>query len=225
MRCSMYYIDQRWLGGTLTNFTTIRKSIDRLNGAGGDDSGGDEAEKLTKKERAKLDKERGKLDKTLSGIKHGPAAPGALFVVDPNKERIAVAEANKLGIPVIAIVDTNCDPDADRFPDPGQRRRDPGDQAVRQPLRRRDHRGPELWEAHRREKKSEQGARRAGSIAAEHCRSRAGPRSPARACAQHARPCLIRAPAEVRPVPTAEDPAPTAGSSAPNPFGRKQTRA
>jgi small subunit ribosomal protein S2 len=117
-RCSMYYIDQRWLGGTMTNFSTIRKSINRLRELE-ELIDGDAAAKLTKKELAKLDKERAKLDKTLSGIKTMDRLPQALFVVDPHKERIAVAEANKLGIPVIAVVDTNCDPDPIDYPVPG----------------------------------------------------------------------------------------------------------
>jgi small subunit ribosomal protein S2 len=117
-RCSMYYIDQRWLGGTLTNFATIRKSINRLKELE-ELVEGDDAAKLTKKELAKLEKERGRLDKTLSGIKTMDRLPQAVFVVDPHKERIAVAEANKLGIPVIAVVDTNCDPEPIDFPIPG----------------------------------------------------------------------------------------------------------
>jgi small subunit ribosomal protein S2 len=117
-RCSMHYIDQRWLGGTLTNFATIRKSINRLRELE-ELIGGDEAANLTKKELAKLDKERGRLDKTLSGIKSMDRLPQAVFVIDPHKERIAVAEANKLAIPVIGVVDTNCDPEPIDFPIPG----------------------------------------------------------------------------------------------------------
>jgi small subunit ribosomal protein S2 len=117
-RCSMYYIDQRWLGGTLTNFSTIRRSINRLRELE-ELVDGEEASNLTKKELSRLDKERIKLDKTLSGIKTMERLPQALFVVDPFKERIAVAEANKLGIPVIAVVDTNCDPDPIDYPIPG----------------------------------------------------------------------------------------------------------
>jgi len=117
-RCAMYYIDQRWLGGTLTNFATIRKSINRLRELE-EMIDGEDAAKLTKKELAKLDKERGRLDKTLSGIKSMERLPQAVFVVDPQKERIAVAEANKLGIPVIGVVDTNCDPEPIDFPIPG----------------------------------------------------------------------------------------------------------
>ena len=117
-RCSMYYIDQRWLGGTMTNFATIRRSINRLRELE-ELIDGEEVPKLTKKELSRLDKERSKLDKTLSGIKSMERLPQALFVVDPFKERIAVAEANKLGIPVIAVVDTNCDPDPIDYPIPG----------------------------------------------------------------------------------------------------------
>jgi small subunit ribosomal protein S2 len=120
-RCGMYYVDQRWLGGTLTNFTTIRKRINRLKEleelSGSEETTG--LGKLTKKERSRLDKEYARLTKSLSGIKEMERLPSALFVVDTNKERIAVAEANKLRIPVIAIVDTNCDPDPIDYPIPG----------------------------------------------------------------------------------------------------------
>ncbi len=116
-RSGQHYIDQRWLGGTLTNFTTIRRSINRLKTL--DEMTEDESAKLTKKERSKVDKERGRLEKTLAGIKNMERLPQAVFVVDPQKERIAVAEANKLGIPVIAVVDTNCDPDPIDYPIPG----------------------------------------------------------------------------------------------------------
>ncbi len=116
-RSGQHYIDQRWLGGTLTNFTTIRKSINRLKTLEGMSE--DESAQMTKKERSKVDKERGRLEKTLSGIKNMERLPQAVFVVDPQKERIAVAEANKLGIPVVAIVDTNCDPDPIDYPIPG----------------------------------------------------------------------------------------------------------
>jgi small subunit ribosomal protein S2 len=116
-RSGQHYIDQRWLGGTLTNFATIRKSINRLKTLEGMSE--EETAQLTKKERSRIDKERGRLDKTLSGIKNMERLPQAVFVVDPQKERIAVAEANKLGIPVIAVVDTNCDPDPIDYPIPG----------------------------------------------------------------------------------------------------------
>jgi small subunit ribosomal protein S2 len=117
-RCNQFYVDQRWLGGTLTNFATIRKSLDRLRELE-ELLGSDQTEKLTKKEVAKLEKERAKLDKVLSGVKTMSRLPAALFVVDPQKERIAVAEANKLRIPVVAVADTNCDPEPLDFPIPG----------------------------------------------------------------------------------------------------------
>ncbi|BAD75534.1 30S ribosomal protein S2 [Geobacillus sp. G4] len=109
-RCDMFYVNQRWLGGTLTNFATIQKRIKRLR----------EIEKmeedgifdvLPKKEVIRLKKEKERLEKFLGGIKDMKELPDALFVIDPRKERIAVAEARKLNIPIIGIVDTNCDPD------------------------------------------------------------------------------------------------------------------
>jgi len=117
-RAGQYWVDQRWLGGTLTNFVTIRKSLGRLREL---EEKLDEAnaEKMTKKERARMEKERGKLEKALSGIRDMDRLPAAMIVIDPQKEHIAVAEANKLGIPVVAVVDTNCDPDPIDFPIPG----------------------------------------------------------------------------------------------------------
>jgi small subunit ribosomal protein S2 len=117
-RCSMFFIDQRWLGGTLTNFSTIRRRVNRLRDLE-ELIEGEEAAKLTKKELAKVEKERNRLNKTLSGIKDMNRLPQAIFVIDPQKERIAVAEGNKLGIPVIAVVDTNCDPQPIDYPIPG----------------------------------------------------------------------------------------------------------
>ena len=116
-RSGMHYIDQRWLGGTLTNFSTIRRSINQLKTM--EEMTEEERAEMTKKERSKMDKERGRLEKSLSGIKNMERLPQAVFVVDPQKERIAVAEANKLNIPVIAVVDTNCDPDPIDYPIPG----------------------------------------------------------------------------------------------------------
>jgi len=117
LRAGMYFVNQRWLGGTLTNFVTIQKSIGRfkeltalVEGGGSD---------LTKKELSRLDKERKKLEKNLSGIQEMQRLPDAIFVVDAGREQIAVHEARKLGIPVIAIVDTNCDPDVVDFVIPG----------------------------------------------------------------------------------------------------------
>ena len=108
-RCGMFYVNNRWLGGTLTNFTTVRKSIERLKEL--EAILGDAEKELSKKERAALDREREKLQKNLIGIREMDSLPDALFVIDPKKEYIAVKEAKKLGIPVVAIVDTNCDPD------------------------------------------------------------------------------------------------------------------
>jgi small subunit ribosomal protein S2 len=113
-----FWVTERWLGGTLTNFQTIKKQIKRLKDLEQGAVEG-EFEHYTKKEQLLLDRERVKLDKNLSGIKQMARLPGALFIVDAKKERIAVAEANKLGIPVVAIVDTNADPDLITVPIPG----------------------------------------------------------------------------------------------------------
>jgi len=109
-KCNAYYVTERWLGGTLTNYATIKKQIRRLKDL---EQGQEEGtfEFFTKKEQLLLERERVKLERNLSGLKNMGRLPGALFVVDAKKERIAVAEANKLGIPVVAIVDTNADPD------------------------------------------------------------------------------------------------------------------
>lgn len=109
-RCGMHYINQRWLGGTLTNFETIQKRIDRLFELEKMEEEG-VFEVLPKKEVILLNKEKARLEKFLGGIKNMRKLPDALFIIDPRKERIAVAEARKLGIPIVAIVDTNCDPD------------------------------------------------------------------------------------------------------------------
>ncbi len=117
-RCEMFYVHNRWLGGMLTNFQTIRKSIDRLNYL--NTIHNDESINLfPKKERLKLGKERIKLDNNLGGIRSMNTLPGALFVVDPRNEAIAVREGRRLGIPIIAIVDTNCDPDEIDYIIPG----------------------------------------------------------------------------------------------------------
>ena len=110
INCSMPYVNARWLGGMLTNFRTIRTRIDRLNQLRKMEEDGT-FELLPKKEVIKLRLEIEKLEKFLGGIQDMKKIPGALFIVDPRKERIAVQEAKKLGIPIIAIVDTNCDPD------------------------------------------------------------------------------------------------------------------
>jgi small subunit ribosomal protein S2 len=118
IRCGMHYVSQRWLGGMLTNYSTIRKRIERLNELKTMEEDGT-FDLLTKKEVFKLKNEAERLEKFLGGIKNMDRLPGALFVVDPRKERIAVQEAKILGIPVVAIVDTNCDPDEVDFVIPG----------------------------------------------------------------------------------------------------------
>ena len=117
-RSGMYFVNERWLGGMLTNHKTIKTRIDRLRKLEKMQEDGT-FDVLPKKEVIKLMAEKEKLDKYLSGIKDMPELPGALFVVDPRKERIAIKEAQKLGIPVVGIVDTNCDPDELDFPIPG----------------------------------------------------------------------------------------------------------
>ncbi|HCC68765.1 MAG TPA: 30S ribosomal protein S2 [Nitrospiraceae bacterium] len=117
-RAGAYYVNQRWLGGMLTNFSTIKKSIERLKKIEKMKEDGT-YDLLPKKEVSKLEKERLLLEKNLSGIKEMQSLPGAIYVVDPKKEKIAVAEAKKLSIPVIAIVDTNCDPDEVDYVIPG----------------------------------------------------------------------------------------------------------
>jgi small subunit ribosomal protein S2 len=117
-RSEQYFVNARWLGGMLTNFKTIRKRIDRLNRLNQMEKDGT-FEVLPKKEVIKLKKEMEDLEKNLGGIKNMKRIPGAMFVVDPRKERIAILEARKLGIPVVAIVDTNCDPDEVDYVIPG----------------------------------------------------------------------------------------------------------
>ena len=117
-RCGMFYINNRWLGGMLTNFTTIKKSLLRLKKLEKMEVDGT-FENLTKKEIAGLNKERAKLQKNLGGIKEMKDLPGILFVIDTRKETIAVAEARRMGIPIVAVVDTNCNPDGINYPIPG----------------------------------------------------------------------------------------------------------
>jgi small subunit ribosomal protein S2 len=117
-RCNMPYINNRWLGGMLTNFTTIKKSIATLKKIEKMESDGT-FESLTKKEVSLLTKQKSKLEKNLGGIKDMKELPGAIFIIDTKKEAIAVTEAKKLGIPVVAVVDTNCDPTDITFPIPG----------------------------------------------------------------------------------------------------------
>ena len=117
-RCEMYYVNQRWLGGMLTNFKTIQSRINKLRKIEKMEADGD-FELLPKKEVIKLKAEQEKLEKNLGGIKEMRKLPSAMFVVDPRKEHIAILEAKALGIPVVAIVDTNCDPDEADYPIPG----------------------------------------------------------------------------------------------------------
>src|SRR5450432_4691106 len=117
-RCGMFFVNQRWLGGLLTNFKTVQKSIKRLKDLEAMQTDG-RYEKLTKKERIKLDRERESLNKNLSGIKSMNRLPDTIFIIDVRKEEIAVAEANRLGIPLVAVVDTNCSPDGIDYIIPG----------------------------------------------------------------------------------------------------------
>ena len=116
-RCGQFYVTHRWLGGTLTNFVTIRASVERLKDT--EKRLADQSSPLTKKELLRLERDRSKMSRNLEGIRDMTSLPDALFVVDPRKEHIAVAEANRLGIPVVAIVDTNCDPEEIDFVIPG----------------------------------------------------------------------------------------------------------
>ena len=118
-RCQMFYVNQRWLGGLLTNMATVQKSIKRLKELEGMASVEGGYAGRPKKEVIRLERERKHLDQNLAGIKDMPGLPDVLFVIDSNKEAIAVKEARRLGIPVVAIVDTNCDPDEVDYVIPG----------------------------------------------------------------------------------------------------------
>jgi small subunit ribosomal protein S2 len=118
VRASQFYVTSRWLGGTLTNFRTIKQGIDRLKTLEKMAEDGT-FERLPKKEVASLEREREKLERNLGGVKDMTRLPGCVFVIDPKKEHIAVHEASRLGIPVIGVVDTNCDPDGIDFVIPG----------------------------------------------------------------------------------------------------------
>jgi small subunit ribosomal protein S2 len=133
VRCGMFYVNHRWLGGTMTNFRTIRKSIDRFKEIEGILA--NEESHLTKKERIRLERQRRKMERALGGIKDMEDLPDALFVIDTVHEHIAVREANRLGIPVVAVVDTNCTPDNVDYVIPGN------DDAIRAIRRSRPHRG------------------------------------------------------------------------------------
>ena len=117
-RCGMYFVNERWLGGTLTNFQTVKRSIDRLVAL---EKARDEGrfEMLTKKEALDLTRRISKMDKSLGGIKDMRGLPGLIFVIDPKREHIAIREARRLGIPVVALCDTNCDPDGINWVIPG----------------------------------------------------------------------------------------------------------
>jgi len=117
-RCGMFYINNRWLGGMLTNFSTIKKSLARLKKIEKMEVDGT-FDNLTKKEIASLQKEKSKLEKNLGGIKEMKELPGILFIIDTRKEEIAIREARSLGIPIIAVVDTNCNPEGIDYPIPG----------------------------------------------------------------------------------------------------------
>ena len=117
-RCGMYYVNNRWLGGMLTNFSTIKKSLGRLKKIEKMEVDGT-FENLTKKEVATLQKEKTKLEKNLKGIKEMKELPGAIFIIDTRKELIAIKEARQLGIPIVAVVDTNCNPEGIDYPIPG----------------------------------------------------------------------------------------------------------
>ena len=117
-RCGMFYVNNRWLGGMLTNFSTIKKSLQRLKKIEKMEIDGT-FDNLTKKEVSSLQKEKSKLEKNLGGIKEMKELPGAVFIIDTHKEQIAVAEARRMGIPIIAVVDTNCNPEGIDYPIPG----------------------------------------------------------------------------------------------------------
>ena len=117
-RCGMYYVNNRWLGGMLTNFSTIKKSLTRLKKLEKMEVDGT-FDNLTKKEIASLQKEKSKLEKNLGGIKEMKELPGIIFIIDTHKEQIAVTEARRIGIPIVAVVDTNCNPEGIDYPIPG----------------------------------------------------------------------------------------------------------
>ena len=117
-RCGMYYVNNRWLGGMLTNFSTIKKSLLRLKKLEKMENDGT-FDSITKKEVSQFQKEKAKLEKNLGGIKEMKELPGIIFIIDTHKEQIAVAEARRMGIPIVAVVDTNCNPEGIDYPIPG----------------------------------------------------------------------------------------------------------
>jgi small subunit ribosomal protein S2 len=213
-RCGMSFVNQRWLGGTMTNFATIKKSLARLKDLE-EMAAGERDARTTKKEIAELQKERERLEKTLSGLKGMETLPQALFVVDPFNEKIAIAEAKKLGIPVIAVVDTNCDPEPVQFPIPGN------DDAIRAiklfagRVADAITEGRGVWDAARREREAE-AEKRGGAPQniAERVRAREARRERLRAHSTvkpplrgRPAPRPARAGAEVAEVVTADEPA------------------
>ena len=213
-RCGMSFVNQRWLGGTMTNFATIKKSLARLKDLE-ELAAGERDVRTTKKEIAELQKERERLEKSLSGLKGMEGLPQALFVVDPVNEKIAIAEAVKLGIPVIAVVDTNCDPEPVQFPIPGN------DDAIRAiklfagRVADAITEGRGVWDAARREREAE-AEKRGGAPQniAERVRAREARRERLRAHATvkppvrgRPAPRPARAGVEVAEVVTADEPA------------------
>jgi small subunit ribosomal protein S2 len=197
VRCGMNFVNQRWLGGTLTNFATVKKSLARLRDLE-EMAQGERDKSITKKELSRLEKERQKLEKTLSGLKTMDGLPAALFVVDPACEKNAIAEANKLGIPIVAICDTNCDPEPIQFPIPGN---DDAIRAIKLFAGRFADTildGRNIWEAVRREREAE-AEKRAGSTQniADRIRAREARREKLRAqAARTGRPRPAARPAE-----------------------------
>lgn len=209
-RCEMFYIHQRWLGGLMTNWQTVKKSVERLRDL--DNIETDKRfEHLTKKERLGLTKQRARLDHVLAGIKEMNKRPDIIFVVDVKREHLAIAEANKLGIPVLGLIDTNSDPTHIDFPIPAN------DDAIRSielftsKIADAVIEGRNQWRASRPERSSraDRGRRGAGSD-----RGRGGGRkAPAREAAAEAAP----ASAAPTPTPAPEAPAPAPEASAPTP--------
>ena len=156
-KTKQFYVNKRWLGGTLTNFETIKISIDRMRKIDQMRERGD-MERYSKKERSGIDKEQAKLNEYLEGIRDMKEPPQALFIIDINKESIAVCEANKLGIPVVAVVDTNCDPDLVSYSIPGN---DDSIASIRffvEQVGQACERGYKTWQNKVREKKSKEDA-------------------------------------------------------------------
>ena len=174
-RVGMPYVNQRWLGGMLTNFGTVHKRLQRLKELEQIDFDDVASSPLTKKELLVLRREKDKLAKTLGGIRDMAKVPSAVWIVDTNKEHLAVNEARKLGIPVVAILDTNCDPDVSRLPDPGQRRRDPRRPAADPRHRgRRGRRSAQASLGSQRGRRGHRGSRAARRVGARAPRRRRG---------------------------------------------------